>query len=78
MQYRIDKSKKWLMLWGMMPPPGNAEYIGRITSDKDRIGGALFYFPTTGIYAMGNAGVIRSLPQHKVREAIEKQAEKTA
>ncbi len=61
------KKPNWQYYWGSMPLPDGAEALGIVTRDDQT--GALLRLKT-GIYVQGNAGVIRTLPQTEVEEAL--------
>ena len=54
-------------LWGSMPLPIGAEYVGTVSIDGAT--GALLL--AAGRYVLGNAGSVRSLPQREVRTALD-------
>lgn len=65
---KIDTSGKW-NFYTYSPLPRNLEAIGVVTCDNGEMG-ALVRFLGTGIYAMSNAGTIRSLDQKQVIAAL--------
>lgn len=63
----IKKSGNWKLYWGVMPLPDGSEALGIVSRDSGE--GALIRL-TNGNYVQGNAGVIRTLPQREVDEAL--------
>lgn len=59
----------WRLYWGNGPLPPGAQALGTITRGIGDTGALLR--TGVGIHVQGNAGVIRTLDQRKVREAIE-------
>jgi hypothetical protein len=55
-------------LYQLAPLPG-WDVIGTVTTSEQT--GALVRNQATGIYCQANAGVLRSLPQHKVIAAMD-------
>jgi len=64
----ITKTGNWKLYWGAMPLPEGSEALGLV---KRGIGdtGALIRL-TSGNYAQGNAGSIRTLNKHDVEQAL--------
>ena len=65
----------WQQLWGPQPLPINTEAVGVVRRHKGG-SGALLLFRATGIYAQGNAGCLTSLPQHDIKLAIARHADR--
>ncbi len=63
----VDLDGKWRLYSPSIPVGGVA--IGTVTRGIGDTG-ALVYVPATGIYVQINAGVVRTLPQHKVLAAL--------
>ena len=66
---KFSKNGNWKIYWGEMPLPKGAETLGTIKRDGELTAGALIRL-ATGIYVQGNAGAVRSLPQHEVDALI--------
>jgi hypothetical protein len=67
MKLTVDTNGNWKLYWGIMPLPAGAKALGVVTRKTGT--GALLRL-ASGIYAQGNAGMIRTLPQRKVEEAL--------
>jgi hypothetical protein len=55
----VSPNGNWRLYWGPGPLPAGAEALGTVW--RDGYTGALLRMPT-GVYVMGNAGSLRSLP----------------
>lgn len=64
----VDASPLGRALWGAMPLPQGADYVGTVVRDGYDTG-ALLLLPS-GIYVQGNAGSVRTLPQQAVCDAL--------
>ncbi len=63
----VDTDGNWRLYTHILPPGSRA--IGVITSGSTEAG-ALVLIEATAQYVQINAGVMRNLPQHKVRGAL--------
>jgi hypothetical protein len=63
----VDLGGHWRLYTNRLPHGGKA--LGLVTTGTDT--GALVHIETTGLYVRVNAGTIISLPQSKVRAAID-------
>ena len=68
----VSKSKNWRIYWGVMPLPNGAEILGLVKHETGETG-ALIQL-ANGNYIQGNAGVIKTLPQFDVQDALDKSA----
>ena len=64
--------KLWALYWPGMPVPQGAAVVGTVRREPGD-SGALFLLPT-GVYVQGNAGCIRTLPQHEVKILVARRA----
>lgn len=62
------EGKLWPLYWPGMPVPQGAAVVGTVRREHGD-SGALFLLPT-GVYCQGNAGCLRSLPQHEVKALV--------
>lgn len=65
----VDVGGAWRIYWGNAPVPSGAEMLGTVTRSPGDVG-ALARLPT-GLYAQGNASVLRGLDQRKVQAALD-------
>jgi hypothetical protein len=64
MKINIRTSKAWRPYWGPGPLPQGAEALGVVTVDEYKTGALIRM--RTGIYRVGNAGALSSLPQRDI------------
>lgn len=64
-----DPGGAWRLYWGAMPLPAGMQSIGTITRGVGDTGALLR--TAIGLYAQGNAGVLRTLDKRKVAAALD-------
>jgi hypothetical protein len=65
---RVDLGGNWRRHWGREPLPALVQAVGTVTRGARDTGALLL--TGTGVYIIGNAGVLRSLPQPATRRAV--------
>jgi len=68
MSVSINTAGNWRIWWGPSPLPHGAEARGTVRRDAGDEGALLEM--ATDIFAQGNAGVLRSLPQREIHERL--------
>lgn len=64
----ITKNGNWKLYWGAMPLPEGSEALGVVNREPGDTGALIRL--ASGPYVQGNAGSIRTLPQHEITDAL--------
>lgn len=64
----VTKADKWMLYWGSMPLPEGATALGVVNRAPGDTGALIRL--ASGVYVQGNAGGIRTLPQHETGDAL--------